>query len=49
MKKQNHAISAKNFGYESVLCDGTYDYFVFPADEFVEYDAMNTLKLRKKH
>ena len=42
MKKQYHVISAKNFGYESTLGDGTYDYFVFPADEFSEYDAMNT-------
>ena len=42
MKKQYHVISAKNFGYESVLGDGTYDYFVFPADEFSEYEAMNT-------
>lgn len=33
MKKQYHVISAKNFGYESALGDGTYDYFVFPADE----------------
>ncbi len=37
--KKYHVISAKNFGYESVLGDGTYDYFVFPADEFSEYDA----------
>lgn len=42
MKRQYHVISAKNFGYESVLGDGTYDYFVFPADEFSEYDAMST-------
>ena len=42
MKKKYHVISAKNFGYESVLGDGTYDYFVFPADEFSEYEAMTT-------
>ena len=42
MKKQYHVISAKNFGYESELGDGTYDYFVFPADEFCQYDAMST-------
>lgn len=42
MKRQYHVISAKNFGYESVLGDGTCDYFVFPADEFSEYDAMST-------
>ena len=40
--KKYHVISAKNFGYESVRGDGTYDYFVFPADEFSEYDAMGT-------
>lgn len=39
MKKQYHVISAKNFGYESVLGDGTYDYFVFPADEYSQYEA----------
>ena len=44
MKKQYHVISAKNFGYESVLGDGTYDYFVFPADEFSEYQAMSTFE-----
>ena len=37
--KKYHVFSAKNFCYESVLGDGTYDYFVFPADEFGEYDA----------
>ena len=42
MRKQYHVISAKNFGYESMLGDETYDYFVFPADEFSEYEAMNT-------
>ena len=42
MKKQYHVISAKNFGYESVLGDGTYDYFVFPADEFSQYDAIGS-------
>lgn len=41
MKKQYHVISAKNFGYESALGDGTYDYFVFPADEVSEHDAMS--------
>ena len=40
--KKYHVISAKNFGYESVLGDGTYDYFVFPASEFSEYDAMSS-------
>ena len=40
MKKKYHVISAKNFGYESVLDDGTYDYFVFPADEISQYEAM---------
>ena len=38
--KQYHVISAKNFGYESDLGDGTYDYFVFPADEFSQSDIM---------
>ena len=38
--KKFHVISAKNFGYESVLADGTYDYFVFPADEVSEYEAI---------
>lgn len=42
MKKQYHVISAKNFGYESVLGDGTYDYFVFSASEFSKYDAMSS-------
>ena len=42
MKKQYHVISAKNFGYDSVLGNGTYDYFVFPSDEFSKYEAMNT-------
>lgn len=32
-------ISAKNFGYESDLGDGTYNYFVFPADEFIQSDV----------
>lgn len=41
MKKQYHVISAKNFGYESALGDGTYDYFVFPADEVSEHEAMS--------
>ena len=40
--KKYHVISAKNFGYESVLGDGTYDYFVFPASEFSEYDVMSS-------
>ena len=44
MKKKYHVISAKNFGYESTLGDGTYDYFVFPADEFSQHDAMNTFE-----
>jgi hypothetical protein len=39
MKKQYHVISAKNFGYESVLGDGTYDYFVFPASEYSKSEA----------
>ena len=44
MKKQYHVISAKNFGYDFVLGDGTYDYFVFPADEFSQSDAMATFQ-----
>lgn len=40
MKRQYHVISAKNFGYESVLGDNTYDYFFFPADEFSQSEAM---------
>ena len=43
MKKKYHVISAKNFGYESVLGDGTYDYFVFSTDEFVIERAMPAL------
>ena len=42
--KKYHVISAKNFGYESVLGDGTYDYFVFPADEFSESEARGTFE-----
>ena len=42
MKKQYHVISAKNFGYDSVLGNETYDYFVFPVDEFSKYEALNT-------
>ncbi len=38
--KKYHVISAKNFGYESNLGDGTYDYYVFPANEFSQSDAM---------
>ena len=38
--KKYHVFSAKNFGYESDLGDGTYDYFVFPAEEFSESDGM---------
>ena len=37
--KKYHVFSAKNFGYESDLGDGTYDYFVFPIDEFSQSDA----------
>ncbi len=40
--KKYHVISAKNFGYESVLCDETFDYFVLPADEFSESEARST-------
>lgn len=38
--KKYHVFSAKNFGYESDLGDRTYDYFVFPADEFSQSDAI---------
>ncbi|MDY5440177.1 MAG: hypothetical protein SPG06_05365 [Eubacteriales bacterium] len=38
--KKYHVFSAKNFEYESDLGDGTYDYFVFPAEEFSESDGM---------
>lgn len=38
--REYHVISAKNFGYESDLDDGTYDYFVFPADEFSQSEVM---------
>lgn len=44
MKKQYHVISAKNFGYESILGDETYDYFVFPADEFSKHEAMGSFE-----
>lgn len=44
MKKKYHVISAKNFGYESILGDGTYDYFVFPADKFSKSDAIGTFE-----
>ena len=35
-----HVVSAKNFGYESDLEDGTYDYFVFPVNEFSKSEVM---------
>lgn len=38
--KKYHVISAKNFGCEFDLGDETYDYFVFPADEFSQSDVM---------
>lgn len=36
-----HVVSAKNFGYESDLEDGTYDYFVFPVNEFSKSEVMD--------
>ena len=49
MKKQYHVISAKNFGYESVLGDETYDYFVFPASEYSKFEAMDSfIKITKE-
>ncbi|KPG69642.1 hypothetical protein [Enterococcus sp. RIT-PI-f] len=39
--KKYHVISAKNFGFESELGDGTYDYFVYPEENFSQSDVMN--------
>ncbi len=50
MKKQYHVISAKNFGYESVLGDGTYGFLFFLLTNTANTRLWALLqKLQKKH